>query len=72
MKRLSKKISNWGIAGLGFFLAAFTYGLYRMYAVVYGPPPAYLYGSPTYEISDNDSISSDTVMESDNIQEKHP
>lgn len=69
MKKLSKRILNWWVAGLGVFLAALTYSLYRMYAVVYGPPPACLYGPPPYEISDNDSISNDTIIESDNIPE---
>lgn len=64
MKRFSKKILNWGLAELGIFLAAFTYSIYRMSAVVYGPPPC--------EIIETDSISKDNIQESDDFSKKHP
>lgn len=60
MKRFSKKISNWGLAGIGVFLAMLCSGIYKMYNVVYGPPvEPCVYGPPTFEITD--SLKNDTV-----------
>lgn len=60
MKRISKKISNWGLAGIGVFLAMLCTGVYKMFNVVYGPPvEPCLYGPPPFEIID--SLKNDTV-----------
>lgn len=62
MKRFSKKISNWGLAGIGAFLAMLCSGIYKMYNVVYGPPvEPCLYGPPPLELID--FLKNDTVNE---------
>lgn len=71
MKRFSKRMKNWGLAGLGFILAVLTYCGYKMYSVVYGPRPDYdpicLYGPRPIEITDSDSLGRDVIKDSDNI-----
>lgn len=68
MKRFSKKISSWGLAGLGFILAVITFCGYKMFAVVYGPRPVdCVYGPPPFEISDNDSLKNDSVNNAEHV-----
>lgn len=62
MKKLSNKIRNRVLAGVGVFLAVLTYCGYRMYSVVYGPRPVEcLYGPRPFEIIDEDSLINDTL-----------
>lgn len=71
MKRFSKRMKNWGLAGLGIILAVLTYCGYKMYSVVYGPRPDYdpicLYGPRPIEITDSDSLGRDEIKDSENI-----
>lgn len=72
MKKISKRISKWGLAGLGFVIAALTYCGYRMFSVVYGPQSdadiePCIYGPPPLEIKDIDSLKNDTVNNTENL-----